>query len=159
MSTCPDRRPMGNLSGGPEGGEGTISGNRVLQESLSRPSPPHSGKAAGAADGPGPVLRARAGTAGAKLGVGKGGEVPGPGSGCGPGRAPEARGRGGRGVGARRAEVRGWRLGPTSGVSCSAAARPAPRPRAPPSGGGHGALAGPGFRARAPAARRLAAAP
>lgn len=57
------------LSGGPAGGEGTISGNRVLQESFSSPESTSSpGKAVGGGRARGAVLRARAGTAGAKLG-------------------------------------------------------------------------------------------
>lgn len=108
---------------------------------LSRPSPPHlRTRPQGRRTARGPVLRARAGTAGAKLGVGKGGEVPRCGV-RGAGRGPEPEGGlrrleagVGRGVGARRAEVRGWRLGPTARAppGPARAARPAPRPRAPP---------------------------
>lgn len=108
---------------------------------LSRPSPPHlRTRPQGRRTARGPVLRARAGTAGAKLGVGKGGEVPRCGV-RGAGRGPEPEGGlrrleagVGRGVGARRAEVRGWRLGPTARAppGPARAARPAPRQRAPP---------------------------
>lgn len=132
---------------------------------LSRPSPPHlRARPQGRRTARGPVLRARAGTAGAKLGVGKGGEVPRPGvRGAGRGGlAGEARGRGGKG--SRGSEGRGAGVAARSDIRSSA--RPRARSPARPaaarpasSGGGHGALAGPGFRAREAAARRPAAAP